>query len=324
VRIHRASILSLASLTAACLSPAPLRAQGSEPPLAFREVWAYLMSGEEQFLSEGMPITDLCYFSAEINVYGELDKIPDSGKLAAFKGRKHLVIAEIGSYSLTHFCLDPAYPVRASLAKAIVAAAIPYDGVQIDFEAIPVRDRDNFVGFLADLKKGLGRKTLSVALPARLSEAGDALGYARIAAVADRIVVMAYDEHWSTSEAGPVASMDWCGRIAAYATAKVESGKLIMGLPFYGRAWGDVRPNRAYKHSGVESLVSEKGVGVFFRESEVPWFRYEELVTVDVFYDDAQSLSYRMGLYRDAGVGAVAFWRLGQEDPAVWGVISVE
>jgi len=311
-------------LLALFLTAAPLGAQGYQPALAFREVWAYLMNGEERFLVDGMPVTDLCYFSAEINIYGELDRVPDVSKLAGYPGRKHLVIAEIGSYSLTHFCLDPAYPVRASLTRAIVAAAAPYDGVQIDFEAIPVRDRDNFVGFLADLKRGLGGKALSVALPARMSEAGDSLGYARIAAVVDRVVVMAYDEHWSTSASGPVASMDWCRRIADYAASKIEPGKLIMGLPFYGRAWGDVKPNRAYKHSSIESLIEEKGVGVFFREGEVPWFRYEELVTVDVFYDDARSLSYRMGLYRELGVGAVAFWRLGQEDPAVWGMISVD
>ncbi|PKL23716.1 MAG: glycoside hydrolase [Spirochaetae bacterium HGW-Spirochaetae-3] len=322
--MHRSSNLALASLLAICLSPAPVGAQDVRTGIAFREVWAYLMNGEERFLAEGMPITDLCYFSAEINVYGELDRIPDIRKLSGYEGRKHLVIAEIGSYSLTHFCLDPAYGVRPTLTEAIIDAAAPYDGVQIDFEAVPVRDRENFVGFLADLKKGLGKKTLSVALPARLDEAGDTLGYARIAAVVDRIVIMAYDEHWSTSAAGPVASMDWCGRIAAYASLKVEPGKLIMGLPFYGRAWGDVRPNRAYKHSGIESLASEKGVGVFFRENYVPWFRYEELVSVDVYYDDAESLSHRMRLYRDAGVGAVAFWRLGQEDPVVWSMIALE
>jgi len=282
------------------------------------------MNGEELFLSGSLPISDLCYFSAEINAYGELSGVPDIGRLSAFAGRKHLVIAEIGSYSLTHFCLDPSYPVRDRLIDEIIVASLPYDGVQIDFEAIPVRDRENFVDFLRLLKNGLGQKTLSVALPARLTESGDVLGYSRIGSIVDRVVVMAYDEHWSTSAAGPVASMDWCARVASYAASRLEPRKLVMGLPFYGRAWGDKKPNRAYKYSGVKSLADEKGVGVFFRENEVPWFRYEETVTVDVYYDDAESTEYRARMYRDSGIGAVAFWRLGQEDPEFWARLVID
>jgi len=291
--------------------------------LAFGEVWAYLMTGEESFLNPAQPITDLCLFSAEINAYGELVGVPDIRKVSSFRGRKHLVVAEIGSYSLTHFCMDPTLPIRDRLVADIVLAATPFDGVQIDFETIPVRDRDNFVEFLGLLKAGLGPRSLSVAMPARVSEAGDAPAYARVAAIADRVIVMAYDEHWSTGDAGPVASMEWCSRVAAYAQSKIVASKLVMGLPFYGRAWGDIKVARAYKYSGIESLIADKNVGVFFREKDVPWFQYQELVTVSVYYDDAASLVHRMGLYKAANVGAVSFWRLGQEDPAVWSHLTI-
>lgn len=310
-------------LIALALAAGLAAAQEPADRLAFKEVWAYLMTGEESYLQPAQPITDLCLFSAEINAYGELVGIPDIRKVAAFRGRKHLVVAEIGSYSLTHFCLDPTFPIRDRLLSDILLAATPFDGVQIDFETIPVRDRDNFIVFLGLLKAGLGKKTLSVAMPARVSEAGDAPAYAGVAAIADRIIVMAYDEHWSTSEAGPVASMDWSSRVATYAQSKIGASKLVMGLPFYGRAWGDIKVARAYKYVGIQSLITDKQIGVLFREQEVPWFQYQELVTVKVYYDDAASLVHRMGLYRAANVGAVAFWRLGQEDPAVWSQLSI-
>lgn len=308
----------IAALAVCLCSPSWLFAREPDPQVGFREVWAYLMKGEEPFLTPALPVTDLCYFSAEINAYGELTGVPDIKKIASYRGRKHLVVAEGVSHSLTHFCLDPAYPVRDALVQAIIAAALPYDGVQIDFEAIPARDRDYFVQFLALLKNGLGGKPLSVALPARLSESGDMLGYARIADIVDRIIIMAYDEHWSTSIAGPVASMEWSGRVAAYASSRIPVPKLVMGLPFYGRAWGDVKTDRAYKFSAISSLLVDKDVQSFAREGNVPSFRYRELVTVDVYYDDAESLLHRLRLYRDAGARAVAFWRLGQEDTAVW------
>ncbi|GAB1457051.1 hypothetical protein MASR2M48_23590 [Spirochaetota bacterium] len=301
----------------------PLHAASPGERISFGEVWAYLMNGEESYLARTGSVSDLCYFSAEINAYGELTGVPNISKLANFKGRKHLVVAELGSYSLTHFCLDPAYPIRDRLIAEILLASAPYDGVQIDFEAIPLRDRDNFVTFLAMLKDGLGSKILSVALPARLSDAGDTLGYARIAAIVDRVFIMAYDEHWSTSPPGPVASMEWCSRVARFAASRIEARKLIMGLPFYGRAWGSVMPNRAYKHSGIESLKEEKGVEVLSRENGIPRFRYEENVIVEVYYDDAESLSHRLQLYRNAGIRSVGFWRLGQEDYALWDRIGL-
>jgi len=299
-------------------APAWLYASEPDPQVGFRDIWAYLMRGEETYLTPGLPVSDLCDFSAEINAYGELTGIPDTKKLASYTGRKHLVVAEVGNYSLTHFCLDPAYPVRDSLVQSIIAAAVPYDGVQIDFEAIPVRDRDNFVQFLRLLKLGLGEKLLSVALPARLSETGDVLGYLRIAEIVDRIIIMAYDEHWSTSGPGPVASMEWSSRVAAYASSKIAAPKLVMGLPFYGRAWGDIKSDRAYKFSAVSSLLKDKAVHSYSREGNVPSFKYQELITVDVHYDDADSTSHRLRMYRDAGIGAVAFWRLGQEDVIIW------
>ncbi len=289
-----------------------------EASVSFKEVWAYLSYGEETYLKSFMPISDLCYFCAEMNAYGELVSIPDIRRLSPFTGRKHLVVAETSSYSLTHLCIDPTFGIRDRLIMDIAEAAKPFDGVQIDFEAIPSRDRENFVDFLGLLKKSLGNKTLSVALPAKLSESGDVLSYSRIAAIVDRVIVMAYDEHWSTSEPGPIASMDWCTRVAAYARTKIESGKLVMGLPFYGRAWAEKALSRAYKHSGVDSILKENDIIMISRENGVPWFEYRQSVLVKVFYDDAESILARLRIYGNAGIGSVAFWRLGQEDPGVW------
>lgn len=289
-----------------------------EASVSFREVWAYLSYGEEAYLKSSLPITDLCYFCAEMNAYGELVSVPDIRRLSPFTGRKHLVIAETSSYSLTHLCIDPGFGIRDKLVADIVEAARPFDGVQIDFEAIPSRDRDHFAGFLEQLKKSLGKKMLSAALPARLSESGDVLGYARIAAIVDRIIIMAYDEHWSTSEPGPIASMDWCSRVASFARTKIEPEKLVMGLPFYGRAWAEKALSRAYKHSGVDSILKENEIIISSRENGVPWFQYQQSVLVKVFYDDAESILARLRLYGSGGIRSVAFWRLGQEDPEIW------
>lgn len=307
----------------AFLSGGFLFAENFVQPVAFQEIWAYLMKGEEQYLSVSYPISDLGYFGAGISTYGALTGLPDPAKIAFFPGKKHLVIAETGNAALTHFCLDPQYPLRDALVRDIIAAAASYDGVQIDFEAVPARDADLFVEFLALLKGKLGTKPLSVALPARWRTVGDSYDYARISAVADKIIVMAYDEHWSGGVPGSIASLDWCATVSAYALSKIGREKLVMGLPFYGRAWTDTNPAKAYKHSGISKLVTDKNISTLNRNKDIPYFEYLETVKVQVFFEDSVSTLSRLNLYKTAAVKGISFWRLGQEDPEVWKYMAV-
>jgi spore germination protein YaaH len=310
-----ASLVALA-LTGAASEAAPSR-------IEFAEIWAYLMDGEERFLGASQPITDLVYFGAGLGTSGNLVGVPDRDKLPPFKGRVHLVVAEIGNYALTHFCLDPEYPLRDALIADIAKGAEAYDGVQIDFEAVGSKDYENFYAFLSLVKNAIGKKILSVALSAQTKETSDNLSYEKIGKIADRIIVMAYDEHWSASEPGPVASIEWCQKVSAYALSKVDADRIVMGAPFYGRAWADKSLSRAYKYSSLVKLIDEKQIANVQRQGDIPFMEYDELVNVKVFFDDFASILARLTMYRSASVRNIAFWRLGQEDPDVWGSIAV-
>jgi spore germination protein YaaH len=294
------------------------------PVTYFKETWAYLVAGQEQTLNHNFPITDLVYFGAEIDSYGKLTDIPNSRNIASFRGRKHFVVA-CNSRALTHFILKEGSAERKALIHDLLEASRPYDGLQIDFELIPARDGDTFLSFLRELRAGLGNKMFSVALYARTRTLqNDVYDYARIAPIVDRIFVMAYDEHWSTSAPGPVASMDWSQRVARYSLDTIGPEKLIMCMPFYGRSWGNVNGNRAFYHVGVERIIRENNVREIHRVNGIPMFTYEVPLTITMYYDDVYSLSTRMEMYKRMGVQSVGFWRLGQEDPALWSHIGLE
>jgi hypothetical protein len=293
------------------------------PLSSLGEIWAYLLDGQEEALNPEYPLSDVVYFGAEVSVYGELTGVPDRNRAPRFPGRMHLVVT-CGSQALSHFVLTRESFVRKQLIADLLRAAGPYDGLQIDFELVPKRDGDDFRSFLGELRAGLGNKMFTVALPARRNTlADDVYDYRKIKPLVDRIFVMAYDEHWSTSEPGPIASMGWCRSVAAYALETIGPEKLIMGLPFYGRTWGNVSTNRAFLFSGIERIKREQQITEIRREEGIPAFTYEIPVSVTAYYEDVHSLANRIAMYRDLGVPAVGFWRLGQEDPALWNFIRL-
>jgi hypothetical protein len=294
------------------------------PVSEFSEIWGYVISGSESSLKTNYPLSDAAYFGAEIDSYGHLVNVPNPRRLAGFPGRVHLVVV-CGSAALTHFVLEPEGTVRKQLIADLLKTARDFDGLQIDFELVPARDGEHFYSFLGELRDGLGNKMFTAALPARTRTlANDVYDYAKIAPLVDKIFVMAYDEHWSTSRPGPVASLNWCRQVAEYALKTLGREKLVMGIPFYGRTWGSENPNRAFFHSGIERLKQENNITEIRREDGIPTFIYEIPVTVTVYYDDEYSLSSRMELYRRLGITAVGFWRIGQETPAIWPLLKLK
>ena len=316
--------LALCTLTAWVSEQIPVAAESTTP--VFKEIWAYLLRGEEKELTGAEPITDLCYFGASLTKDGRITDTVARPAVTLKDGLKpaiHLVIAELSNYALMHFSLDPEYGVRPLLIEDICRITEGFDGVQIDFESVSRDDADYFLDFLKELRSRLpAGKKLSVAVPARTELIADAYDYSRIASIVDRMVVMAYDEHWSTSSPGPVASLPWCSRVVDYAKSTVESDKIVMGLPLYGRAWQDKKLAKALRFKNVQDLVAEKESKTNYAPELGAYFEYSENVVVMVFYDDNRSIMEKLQLYRARDINSVSFWRIGQGPPQLWSNIQ--
>ncbi len=289
-------------------------------PAVFDEVWGWVMTKREDELNPNFPVTDVCYFSAEVDSYGALCNVPDIRKLKNFTGRKHIVIVS-DSRSLTHFLLDPSYKLVDRFIKDIMKAAKPYDGVQIDFELIPGKDGKNFLNFLTKLSqecKDAG-KMFTVCVPARIKTISDDIfPYKKIAEISDRVIIMAYDEHWSTSKPGPIASVAWCEKIVDYAKTVIPQEKLVMGLPFYGRTWASEKPASSWYFTGVNRLMREYDAKKVKYVDDIPTTNITIKVKTEAWWEDCYSTVKKMRLYEQKDVKSIAFWRIGQEDPLIW------
>lgn len=291
------------------------------PALAFREIWAYVMADDPASARPDLPVTDLAWFAAGVSYRGALIGVPKpKGGMPGV--RHHLVLAETGNADRMHFTLAPEFGLRDRLVADLAAAAVPFDGVQIDFESIELPDADNFRQFLVLLKSAIGDKCLSVALPARGRPASDAFDYRPLASLADRVVIMAYDEHWGGGPPGSIASPSWARRVVAHARSAFGVEKVVMGLPFYGRVWADKDPAGAYRYSSIERMRREQGVEVQRDVEGVPYFSWQSAIGFTAWYEDSGSVADKLRIYRDSGIERVGFWRLGLEDPAVWPLID--
>ena len=292
----------------------------------FKEIWGYVLADRVNDWNREAALTDIGLFAVEVDIYGNLTRAPSRSLIKNFNGRVHLV-AVCQSQSLTHFVLDARFGKRDRLVNALIAASKDFDGLQIDYELVPKLDGEDFAEFLRLLKKGLGSKQLTVCVHARTKKLkSDVEDYERLANICDKVMIMAYDEHWATSAPGSPASMEWCRRVGEYALSILPPEKYIIGVPFYGRSWEitNDRTAGAWAFNGSSRRLIENGVEQLKRENGVPYFEFEKTVKVIQYFEDATSLLQRCRMYQSQGFSNIAFWRMGQEDVAFWDWIETD
>ncbi|HID89958.1 MAG TPA: glycoside hydrolase [Anaerolineae bacterium] len=260
-----------------------------------------------------------------------------------------LVIPLINNYySDTGFDAAPVSTVihsptlRALHIAALVSETLDcgYDGIDIDYESLNGQDdREAFSTFIEELAVAMHAegKLLSVAVHAKTSEPGGSAGakaqdWSRIGAAADRLRVMTYAYHWNTGDPGPIAPLFWVEQVMAFATSVVTSQKVYMGVHFYGIDWNlTTGVGSSLTWEGVQEILDRtKATPQWATEDEggqpvaESWFTYTENgAQHEVWYADATTVAARLPLVRQYGLGGIAIWRLGGEDPANWNSIAV-
>ena len=210
-----------------------------------------------------------------------------------------------------------------ALAAARVAAIVEehgYRGIVLDFEAQSPADVQLAVGVaraIADSAKRRGAKTTSIALPATDTAAYPTRAF--LSAV-DYAVIMLYDEHWSTSAPGPIATTEWLRRALAQRIADVGASRLIAALPIYGYLWKPNQPARPLGFHEATRLALESTVELTRDPASLSLHAIQP-GGWELWISDAELLAALRTEVQALGVMRIALWRLGLEDPAIWSVV---
>jgi cellulose synthase/poly-beta-1,6-N-acetylglucosamine synthase-like glycosyltransferase/peptidoglycan/xylan/chitin deacetylase (PgdA/CDA1 family)/spore germination protein YaaH len=220
---------------------------------------------------------------------------------------------------------------RASLVRSIDDALTANGdaGVMIDFETMP----DGSVGlvrqFVADLHARLAprHKLVTVTVPID-DEAWNPRSFAQ---VADKIVLMAYDEHYMTGTPGPIASNNWFVSHVSDALKGVAPNKVIVALGSYAYDWHSGDADAQTVEEAWLSALDSGTRPTWDRDSGNTGFAYDDdkdnnpatpAVRHDVWMIDAATSWNQMQVLGHFGIGSVALWRLGSEDPGFWTALN--
>ena len=282
----------------------------------------------------------------------------DAENLRALTGLRrdhpHLkVLVSVGGWSWSKGFSDAA--LTAKSRRAFVASAVDFvrrhdlDGFDVDWEypGLPgdgnphrPEDKENFTALMADLRAALdregARRGRHLLLTFAAGASRDFLAHtqmAKVQAVVDFVNLMTYDfrvagpgepaGHHANLYPSPAdpGSHSADGAVRDFLAAGVPASKLVLGVPFYGRAWEGVgsreglyrdgRPPSQRIDTSHASLAALVGREAWTREwdagAQAP-FLWNEAKQAFVTYEDEESLRLKSRYLLEKGLGGVMFW----------------
>lgn len=197
------------------------------------------------------------------------------------------------------------------------------DGVVFDFENLPKSALPNYLLFLSDARKrfaGSGRQVV-VTVPVGDND----WNLKAFAAAADKLIVMAYDQHSAVDEAGPIAAQPWFVEQLEATLSQVPPSQAIVAVGSYAYDWSG-------KAEADDLTIEEAWLAAQDNQSNIafdalngnPTFGYEDNdgQVHTVWMLDAATAWNQIQAARRKGVAGYALWRLGSEDPGVWPVFA--
>ncbi|MDF2874586.1 MAG: hypothetical protein K0R22_1269 [Sporomusa sp.] len=202
------------------------------------------------------------------------------------------------------------------------------DGINIDFEMVPAEDRDNLTAFMRELYARLKPQGYIVSLDVfpKQDENNDvaaAYDYAELSKYADKIMIMTYDNHGTWSGPGAIADIGWVENNLKYALKFIPKNKLFLGLAAYGYDWSS-QGVQSLEFPAIMDLAQRYGKEVQWDEaSKSPHFSYTAAdgTAHTVWFENSESLKYKLALLTKYDIAGAAMWKLGEEDPASWPVL---
>lgn len=374
-RIARPGLALLAILTlvsgSAVVVPAPTEAATAPTPLVegqfrqtlAREVFGFLPYWEvdstvDAYLRYDL-LTTIAFFSLTYRTDGSVDTSA-SGYLGYTGATADTIIAHAHAAGVRVVPTIQAFSTasRRTLLSDLTAQTVAIrqtvdlmrlrgaDGVNVDIEAMPSSLLGAYGTFIANLRSAViaFNPLAQISVATGADSWGAQMAKTALANGADRVFLMGYDYHWSGSAySGAVAPISGLtSTLNTYlGTYAIPSRQLILGLPYYGRAWSTVSDALG---AATQTDTATYGRSTAFIPSTLPgsasgWtvLRDDPALSVrmtiwdstrgtwrQTYYDDPTTLTPKVALANTRDLAGFGMWALGYDrgQPGFWEMIA--
>lgn len=202
-----------------------------------------------------------------------------------------------------------------------------FDGIDLDYEATYLENKDRYFDFLTTLNSRLKErnKTLSVTV---LSQWGDNIVYpslnetrkvqdwVEISKIADQIRIMTYDYTTTVdTKAGPIAPISWVEDVLKYAIRKIPKDKIWLGVHLYSYEWASTGGAGTYTYDVLPNVIGQNPENFHNSQYSEGFFEYEcaTHVKCTIFFQTRKGIEDRHNLAKKYGIAGVSYWRVGRE-----------
>jgi cellulose synthase/poly-beta-1,6-N-acetylglucosamine synthase-like glycosyltransferase/peptidoglycan/xylan/chitin deacetylase (PgdA/CDA1 family)/spore germination protein YaaH len=266
------------------------------------------------------------------NGNGDVEDQSDNDVIRIANDAKLPILAEINNFRDGWQAGDLARVLNNSTARENLVDNIysnlvehKFAGVNVDFEQLSERNREQMVTFMEELHAKL--KPAGLILTESVPVDDQAYDLKRLGEINDYIVPMIYDEHYQTSEPGPVASEDWFVDQLDRVAKTLPPSKTVIGFGNYGYDWviGSRKGGAEVSYGDVIAAAeaNKNGKVAWDTNEENPVLRYENGgERHEIWFLDAVTALNQIQDISDGMFRGVALWRLGAEDPGMWSVFG--
>lgn len=236
---------------------------------------------------------------------------------------------------------------RENAINNVVQIALKYgfDGINLDFENMKKKDKDDFSQFVREFSATLRRNGIVPSVDVNVPDGSETWSlcydHKAISDACDYMMLMAYDQYGRTL-AGPVASLEWVETNINKVLYRenVDKSKLVLCVPFYSKyrkdkitmsgdeeLYKNISSSTLYMKGIKNYLENEKYRNSIIWNEEMGQYYVEyknQNILERMWIEDERALKEKIKLVNKYDLAGVASWRWGFETKEVWNIINAE
>lgn len=316
----------------------------STAPKPVIDVNAYTLNtgetGAREIQEVGQYLTYWMPFVYSVKEDGTLTTLDDTEMLRSAAAERIVPIMAITNFSATEAGSTLAHTILSSkeLQEKVITNVLAvmkekgYQGLNIDFENVFPRDRENYNQFLqlaVDRLHPQGYSVSSALAPKTSSDQKgllvEAHDYEAHGRIVDFVILMTYEWGYRKGPAQAISPLNQIKRVLDYAVTVIPRDKIFFGFQIYARDWvlPFVRGSEAETFSQQEAVrrAIEHQVAIQYDPvAQSPFFRYtdEQGRAHEVWFEDARSAQAKFNMVKDYRLRGISYWVLGYPFPQNW------